>query len=240
MTLLTIVQQHCRVHGLYVPTSVVSNADATTAQLYGLLNELCDEMIDESGYQAVRVQKLWTFIAGEDQGSLVDITGDNGFRYIHGQTMFDRTLRRPVYGPLNDEDWQRIKALPNPGPWYKYRIIGDHLLINPAPASPYLSTIAFEYASSNFIRSSGGTLQKHFEADTDTTVLPETLFQKGLAYRWKQTKGLNYSADERRYYDMLNNFISRDATKPVVNTGKDLMPGVRPGIFVPSGNWPVS
>lgn len=239
MTLLTIVQQHCRVHGLYVPTSVVSNTDATTAQLFGLLNELCDEMIDEAGFQSVKVEKLWTFIAAEDQGSLVDITGDDGFRYVHPNTLFDRTLRRPVYGPLGDEDWQRIKALPNPGPWYKYRILGDHLLINPVPTASTLSQIAFEYASSNFIRSSGGTLQSKFLADTDVPVLPESLFRKGLAYRWKQTKGLNYSADERRYYDMLNNFISRDATKPVVNTGKDLMPGVRPGIFVPSGNWPL-
>ena len=33
--------------------------------------------------------------------------------------------------------------------------------------------------------------------------------------------------------------ISTRSIEPVINTGKDLMPGVRPGIFVPSGNWPL-
>lgn len=238
MSLLTIVQNVCRINGLPIPGFVVSSSDNTTQQMLGLANELLDSMIDESKFQAFTKQVVFSYIAAEDQGDLNTICP--GYLWINNETFFDRTLMRPVYGPILDSEWQALKAIPNPGPWYKYRIMGNHLLINPVPQDP-LSTVAFEYATSYGVLASDGTTAKqYFTADDDTFLLPERILQRGLSYRWKQIKGLPYQADEAAYFSMLNNAIARDATKRRINMGDRKPFDIQPGIFVPSGNWPVS
>jgi len=241
MTLLSIVQDHCRVYALNIPTSVIGSQDTSVAQLLGLLNNLVENLIDENNWQAFTQEALWTMIPGEDQGTFTtDILPDTGFLWAANGTFWDRTLRRPLYGPVTDVEWQALKAIPNPGPWYKYRIRGDHFLINPAPTVGNLSEISFEYATSFAVKSSDGVLRPVFQADTDTSILPEKILKQGLAYRWKELKGLPYQPEMDRYYNMLNNYIARDGTKRVYRLDGANNWDVRPGIFVPSGNWPVN
>lgn len=241
MSLLTIVQEHCRIHALAIPSTVVSSQDTTIKQVWGILNSLIEDVVDESKWQAFTREAIWTLIPGEDQGSIDAILGPNsGFLWFHNETFYDRTLRRPLYGPVSDEEWQALKAIPNPGPWYKYRIRNNHLLINPAPTAGNLSTIAFEYACDCGVLAADGTRKSTFTLDDDTSVLPERILKKGLSYRWKQLKSLPYQADETRYFDMLNNYIARDGTKRTVNLDNRIPMSLSPGIFVPSGNWPVS
>lgn len=239
MTLLTIVQEHCKKNALAVPAVVAASTNTTVVQLQALLNELLEDMVDQSQFQAFTREALFTLVAGEDQGSISTIA-DAGFLWAHNETFYDRTLRRPVYGPLTDVEWQQIKALPNPGPWYKYRIRQNRLLFNPVPTTPY-SLIAFEYASSYGVLAMNGTTYKAaFTVDTDTFVGPEKILKKGLSYRWKRQKGLQYQAEEIEYFDLLNNYIARDATKRAMNMADNCPMSLEPGIFVPSGNWPVT
>ena len=231
MSLLTIVQSHCQVHALNVPTSVIGNQDTTVKQLLGLLNELVEDIVDESKFQAFTQEGTWTMIAGEDQGPISTIA-PNGFLWFHNETFFDRTLMRPLYGPMTDSEWQQLKALPNAGPFYKYRIRGDRLLVNPAPAAPF-STIGFEYASSWGVKTSGGAYKDSFTLDTDLFVLPEKVIKRGLRFKWKQIKGLPYQADEESYYGMLNNYIARDATKRAYNMAEPTSQDLKPGVLVP-------
>lgn len=238
MSLLTIIQNHCQKNTLAVPSTVIGNADTTIVQLLALLNELVEEMVDESQFQAFTREALFTLIPGEDQGSIFAIA-DEGFLWAHNKTFYDRTLRRPLYGPVTDVEWQQLKALVNPGPWYKYRIRENHLLINPVPVTPY-SQIAFEYASSYGVLGADGTTYKaSFTVDTDTFILAEKLLKKGLDFKWKRQKGLQYQADEIDYYKMLNNAIARDATKRPMRMDHEVPMSLRPGVFVPLGNWNV-
>lgn len=233
MSLLTLVQAHCAVNGLNTPSTVASNNDATISQILGILNSLLDEINDQSSFQAYTYEALFTFTAAEDQGALTTLAV-NGFQWMLNGTFYDRTLMRPVYGPVSAVEWQALKAIPNPGPFYKYRIRGNNLLINPAPAAP-LSTVAFEYASSYGVLAADGTTYKqYFTADDDTTVLPESIIRMGLTYRWKQQKGLPYQDDEDRFWSKLNNAIARDGTKKILKLDGPSMPEIQPGIFVPA------
>lgn len=108
------------------------------------------------------------------------------------------------------------------------------------PTDSPFSLIAFEYASSYGVKAADNTLKSAFTADTDTFILPEKILKKGLSFRWKQVKGLNYQADEEAYYKLLNNAIARDATKRPMNMADNVPMSLQPGIFVPSGNWPVT
>lgn len=235
MSLLTIVQSHCRIHALNIPTSVLGNTDVTIGQILGLVNELVEDVVDTSKFQAFTREALFTTTAAEDQGAMTTLA-PNGYLWANNETFYDRTLRRPVYGPINDNEWQALKAIPNPGPFYKYRIRGDHLLLNPVPSTPF-SQIAFEYASSYGVNSIGGVGQASFIADTDVSLLPEKIIKKGLSFRWKRLKGLPYQGDESDYYKLLNSYIAKDGTKRQYDLASGNSNMIKPGIFVPSGNW---
>lgn len=237
MTLLTVVQDFCTINGLATTNIVISSPDATVQQLLGVTNDCVELILDQSGFQAYTYEAVFTTLPQEDQGSIYDL-GNQGLLSIYSNTLFDRTLRRPLYGPVSAEDWQALKALPNPGPFYKYRIRQDRFLINPVPTVPY-SIIAFEYASSFGVKDSLGVPKAVFTADDDTFVLPERLLKRALTFRWKQIKGLPYQSDEAAFYAMLNNYIARDKTKPRIDMAGGNRWQVRPGIFVPSGTWPV-
>lgn len=237
MTALSVIQDHCKLHGLNVPSSVVSTADYTVIQLLAVLNEVLDDMVVESKYQLITREAVFTATAAEDQGAMTTLA-PNGYEWAYNETFFDRTLKRPLYGPLDEVEWQRIKALPNPGPFYKFRIRAGHLLINPAPTTP-LSVIAFEYASNQSVVSSTGIAKQYVTEDADTFGFPERILKKALAARWKNIKGLPYQEDQAAYYKLLNNYIARDKSKARINVAHPEPADIRPGVFVPSGNWNV-
>lgn len=237
MSVLTTIQRHCQVHALSIPTSVVGSADTQTIQLLAILQEALDQMVLESKFQVRTLECLYTLTAAEDQGPVEDLGGGlSGYQCANFETFFDRTLMRPLYGPLNDTEWQEIKALPNPGPFYKFRIRGGNLLINPTPTVP-LSQIAFEYMSSWAVTSSAGVAKALITADDDVFVFPETIVRQWLKFMWKHTKGLPHEVDEKKAYDLLNNYIATDKVKRRINVAHPHATTLRPGVFVPSGNW---
>ena len=236
MTVLSIVQDHCRIHALNVPTAVINSTDTGVQQLFGILKELLDEIVNESKFNVTTMEAVFSTVAGEDQGALQTLA-PFGYQFAYFETFYDRTLRRPLYGPLDETEWQQIKALPNPGPFYKFRIRGDRLLINPAPVAPF-STLAFEYASSWCVKDGGtSALKATITLDNDTFIFPEHLLRKGMMFRWKQIKGLPYQEDQTQYYNLLNNYIARDKVKQRINVANPSQPDIKPGVFVPSGNW---
>jgi hypothetical protein len=235
MSVLTVIQRHCQLHALAIPTSVVSSTDTQVVQLLAVLQEALDQMVLESKFQVRTLECLHTLTAAEDQGSIATIAG-NGYQAANFETFFDRTMKRPLYGPLNDTEWQEIKALPNPGPFYKFRIRGGNLLINPTPTAP-LSQIAFEFMSSWAITSSAGTPKQLITDDGDGFAFPETMVRQWLKFMWKHTKGLPYQADEKKAYDLLNNYIATDKVKRRINVAYPDETTIKPGVFVPTGNW---
>jgi len=234
MSLLTIAQNFCQRTGLPVPTFVIGSTDAQVIQILALLNEVLEDLVDRATWSALTEETTFVTTAGEDQGAMTTIA-PKGFSRVLQETIFNRTLRLPIYGPMRAEQWQALKALPTTGPFYKYRIRGGRLLFNPVAVAGH--TCAFEYASTWIVLALDGTTRRSaFAADTDTTLLDEKLILAGLRWKWRSEKGLDYAEEFRRYEELVNNASGRDATKPVLNMGAGVS-DYRPGIFVPSGNW---
>lgn len=238
MTALATIQRHCQMHSLAVPSTLVGATDTQTIQLIAILNEVLEDIVVESKYQVQTLECVFQLTAGENQGPLSSI-GTQGYYQANFETFYDRTLMRPLFGPLSDTEWQQIKALPNPGPFYKFRIRNDCLLINPAPSEPF-SIIAFEYMSTFIVVANDGTLKANVTADDDIFALPEHIIRKWLIYRWKLIKGLPYQEDQQRAFDLLNNYIARDGVKSRIDVSHPHPADIQPGVFVPSGSWPVS
>lgn len=217
------------------PDAVSTNSDAQVVQILGLLEEEGDSLARRHAWQALQLEATFTSVATESQGAIATLAS-NGFRYIKNETFWDRTNRLPIFGPLNDKEWQAIKAVTSTGPRYHYRIRGGNLLINPVPTAGY--NFYFEYQSLNWILN-GATYKQYFTADADTILLPEDLVLKGLRWRWKKEKGLAFAQDFDDYEDAVLEAIARDGGKPTLNMSNE-EGTVKPGIFVPAGNWSVS
>jgi len=105
----------------------------------------------------------------------------------------------------------------------------------PVPTAGH--TIAFEWVTKNWCESSVGTGQSAWAADNDVGRLDEGLMTAGLIWRWKESQGLEYAEDFRKYEILVNDAIARDGVK-----GHLLMGGTHGSRFigrdsVPEGSW---
>ena len=234
-TLLEIVNKFSSRQGLPTVTQVATSTDTTVLQAMALLNEELEELTDRFAWSQLRREAQFTSVAAESQGEITTIAPD-GFLWIIKDTIYNRTRRLPIFGPMTARNWQFLKALPTTGPFDKYIIRGGELLVNPTMTAGH--DCYFEYASSYAVESATATLKAVFTADDDVLLLPEKVALAGLRWRWKREQGLDYAEEFNRWEAMAANAASRDATKPTLDMGGG-MSGWQPGIFVPAGNWNV-
>jgi len=235
-TLLELVNKVNSRQGLPQVTQVLSSQDSQVLQLAALLNEELEEITDIYAWSDLKQEAVFTSVATESQGAITTIA-PNGFLWIIKDTIYNRTRRLPIFGPMTARNWQFLKALPTTGPFDKYYIRGGQLLVNPTMTAGHVC--AFEYASSQAVLAVDGITKKSaFTADDDSCLLPEKVILAGLRWRWKREKGLDYEEDYVRWQAFAANAASRDATKPTLDMGGG-MAAWQPGIFVPAGNWNV-
>ncbi len=233
MTVLSIAQQFCRRTGLPQPSSVLGSSDAQVLQIAALIEEEGNDLAARGAWEGLTFEAVHTTLALEDQGTIESIAP--GYRYVANQTIWDRTDRLPIIGPMDGTEWQSLKGLSNTGPRYMYRIRGGKLLSNPAPVAG--NTWAFEYVSKYWILGADGvSYRNYFTLDTDTVLLPEELILMGIRWRWLREKGLDYAELFRTYEMQVKDAMGRDGTKPVINMGQHRT-GPRPGVWIPSGSW---
>lgn len=236
MSLLTIIQSVCPRLALATPTIVIGSTDPQVKQLQALLEELGQVLVTDYKWQVLRRSATWTSTATVSQGSLATRAGAD-FKAIVPETFWNFTLRRPVFGPIDDKDWQMLQAFIPGGPIYQYRISENLIQINPTPVAG--QSYGFIWESRYWILDPDGTTRKEaFTDDDDTCLFDEKMLQVGLQARWNEEKGLPYAELQQRFTNMVNTYQMRDATKPTLSmdqAGSRLVPG----IFVPAGNWPV-
>lgn len=233
MSLLTVVQNFCERTGLTSPATVMGSTDDRIKQIRALLEEEGNDLALRGAWQGMVQEASLTTTATESQGAMTTIAP--GFRSIINQTIWSRSRRLPVCGPLDPQQWQMLKALFVNGPYYRHRIRGGLLLVNPTP--PAGESWYFEYSTSNWILGADGTTYKqYFTLDTDTFLIPESLALMGLRWRWKKEKGFDYAEDFRTYEMQVKDALGRDGGKDTLAMDS-YNEGTRPGIFVPSGTW---
>lgn len=230
---LQIIQDAMGRLGLNQPTAVISSTDPAVLQMLSLLNEEGVELAERCTWQALNNTSQFTTVAAEIQGTIEGLAP--GMRYILNDTIWNRTLRRPIFGPLSPQEFQQQKAMFINGPWNQYRIYGNNLTIFPIPVAG--NTCNFEYVTRYWSTDVTGTTGKeYFSADSDITLLDSNLMTLGLIWRWREAKGLLFDSAFQKYETKFKTISSRDASKPTLNMG-----GVRydilPGVFVPAGNW---
>jgi len=233
MTMLSLIQRHCRRSNIPVPTSVYGSTDDQVLQVMAMLEEEGNDLASRGDWQSLVNEATHTTVATESQGAMTSIA-TNGFSYIKSNTMWDRTENLPVL-VIDAVDWQVEKGFAATSPRYRARLRGGNLIATPTPTAG--NTWAFEYVSLNWILDADTTTYKqYFTEDTDTLLLPDEILLKGLRWRWKKEKGFEYADDFMSYEKMVADALGRDG----INKNLSLSDGVRdkmPGIVVNQGNW---
>jgi hypothetical protein len=187
------------------------------------------------------IQVLTVGIVGQtNQGTLQSILGTPSeiFGFIVNETMWDRSTRRPVFGPKSPLQWQQLQAQLMQGPWYQYTIRGNDLLMIPPPAPGDL--IYFEWIQNTWCTNAGASqLQTFLQADTDVSLLDEVLHVLGGIWRFKEANGLPYQMAQDKYERRFADLTSRDGVKARLDLA-GAQQDIYPGIMVPSGNWPIA
>jgi hypothetical protein len=199
MSLLTMCQAAAAQLSVTVPSLVMLGSDDTSVILRRLADEEGLALMGRYPWQALQREHTFTTTAADTQTGGIP----SDFDRVIPDTVFNRNTRRRVAGPLSPDEWAQTKAslvtYVNP----TFRIRTDAFLMTPNP--PAGETVAYEYISKNFCKSSGGTGQAAWAADSDLGVLDERLMTLGLVWRFRQAKGLPYGEDlalyERRVAD---------------------------------------
>jgi len=233
MTVLSIVQATMGRLSLTRPTVVVTSTDQQVIQMFELLKEEAKALTGRAVWQSMTKQETFVTTATEVQTNM-PIPADLD-RFIP-DTFFNRTQQRYMIGPVTPQEWQALQAQPSLGFVYlAFREREGQFIVNPVP--PAGDTIAYEYVSSYYAKSSADVAKEEFTSDDDTSYLDEELLKLGLRWRWKQAKGLEYGQDYDTYEREVEMRAGNDGgTRALDISGLDRyrFPG-RPNI--PQGNW---
>lgn len=233
MSCLSLIQTVCARLGLTQPNTAVNSTDAQIIQLVAISNEEGQDLAARYPWTALQGEATYTTVALEDQGAVETIAP--GLDYIVNDTIWNRDLRRPVFGPKSQQAWQQQKAFAINGPWSNYRIQQGHIKMFPVPSAG--QDCYFEYISKNWLTdSTGATGYSEWNADTDVSVMDEQLLVLGTIWRWKKYKGFEYAEDFNTYERRVQNAMTRDGGKDWLNLNNTKY-DIFPGVVVPAGSW---
>jgi hypothetical protein len=235
MTLLQIIQKACQSLGITVPNTAVGSADPQIAQLVALAEREGQDLANRYPWQVLQTEVTFTTVAAQIQAQLSTIAPD--FEYLVNDTIWNRTLRRPVYGPKSMPDWQQAKAMQINGPFNSFRIIDDAINFYPNPAVGNLC--AFEYMSRNWVNVNGASATEadNFANDADVPLLSGQIILLGLMWRWKAAKNLEYAEDFQTYENRVADAMGRDAGKAKLSLTGQTEYEINPVVMIPRGSW---
>lgn len=212
MSLLSIIQNSCRLLSLPVPDVVVASTDVQVQQLYALANEEGNELSTSHDWQVLTRQHEFLTTATEVQP---DAVPDDWQRFLPN-SFWDRTKMRPLVGPITPQQWQAMKAYPAAQTYYiTFRERDNEFLTFPTPSAG--DQIDYEYVSKNWAQTATGTPIPEFTADTDIPYLSEHIFILGIRWRFLKSKGIDYAQDFDTYQRELQKEQGREQGATALN-----------------------
>lgn len=151
-----------------------------------------------------------------------DYSLPSDFERAIDNTFWDRTRYWSMRGPQSPQQWQVYKSsvIGRASIQRRYRfreILGtQRISIDPTPFDNG-SSLVFEYVSNAWCKSSGGTPQTSWQADTDTGVIDEYLIQLYVQYMLLRRLGLSYSEELAEYERQLDKAIAQDGASAILD-----------------------
>ena len=198
MTLLTICQTAAEEVGFTAPGTIISNTDATAIRLKRIASRVGKTMAKKNWPELI---KPYTFSTSAAEPQYVF---PSDFRSMINNTAWNQTTDKQIF-LLTPQLWSYEKSANVTTIEDKMRFLGDDaapsvgskLTLHPTPNA--IETIRFEYYSTSWCTSGGGTEQSDFAADSDLVVLDEDLFTLGVVWRMLKSIGQPYTEEKTEF-----------------------------------------
>lgn len=235
MSILSIVSTLKNKYNLPTLGVFLTSTQPTDRQLQALLVELLDDLTTRN-FRVARRRATGVSIAGTDQGTFAARFGVPYDEIIPG-TLWDNTARRPLIGPQTDQEWQLTQANPASGPSFFYKVLEGRFLVWPAMSAGLQLSCLVQFWE--LVTDSTGAVRRRYPTDdADLFIVPDRVIRTGLEYLWLKLKSQPYETCQQEYERYVAEEQLSQDSMPVLN----LAPAeqtIRPGIWVPAGNWNV-
>jgi len=218
MSLLSVVQAVCRQLGLPQPVAAFSATDDMVEQIVILAQEAGDDLMRDHDWSVLTVVKDFTGSGVQEQTEppSVSIAFD---RFAQNTDIWDLGRKWKLVGPHTPHEWQRITIDDVGRPYGYWTMLGG--LINILPVAAVTDTFRYTYITKNWIRVALGNQASdigEWNADTNTSLMPERLIKLSTIWRWKQAKGLSYEEDMATFEREKIRHIARDRGPRMITT----------------------
>jgi hypothetical protein len=199
MSLLQVVKSVMDSNGWpEVVISVSSSQDQNMRQAFALANKTLQDISFSKNWPVLMREHTFTTVAGQD---LYDLPPD--FHHLVVPSAVNATQYYQLKGALTSIQWFRLAL--NGGMnggfngyvnWASgFRIVPfkKQFQIAPMPSGAY--DMVFVYITSDIAATSDGTPTSRYTQDDDVSLIDETMVEAGLQWRWRQKKGLDYTAE---------------------------------------------
>ena len=214
MTLLSICQNVADFTGFERPVTVIDNTDPIARQLLALAQREGKQLMRTSDWAILKKEHTFSTSSGTAAYAL-----PSDFDRLVLETSYNRSDNDILTGPISSSEYQLVNhGMATTGTTEKFRLkAASNALkfeLDPTPSST--QTIGFEYVSSQFCQSSGGSGQAVWTADTDTGILDETNMEMGITWRFQAAHGLDYAESYRQYQLEVRQAIARNGSAPIL------------------------
>jgi len=214
MTILSMCQNVADFTGFERPTSVISNTDPIARQLLALAQREGKQLMRVSDWAILKKEHTFSTSSGTAAYAL-----PSDFDRLVLETSYNRSDNDILTGPITSSEYQLVNhGMATTGTTEKFRLKATSnalkFELDPTPSST--QTIGFEYVSTQFCQSSGGSGQAVWTADTDTGILDETTMEMGITWRFKAAHGLEYGEDYKQYQLEVRQAVARNGSSPVL------------------------
>ena len=161
-----------------------------------------DEVLTSASLTSTQLASA-TSVAGSVTFSKTIYPLPDDYETITDNTHWDKTKHWQMLGPVDAQQWQWLKSgYISTGPRVRWRILGNTFQIWP----PYNTQeyLGFEYRSKGWVRSAANAVKNSFTADTDTTVLDDTIIVLATKLKYFQIKSFDTTALQQDYQRYLS------------------------------------
>ena len=200
--------------GFERPVTVIDNTDPIARQLLALAQREGKQLMRTSDWAILKKEHTFSTSSGTAAYAL-----PSDFDRLVLETSYNRSDNDILTGPISSSEYQLVNhGMATTGTTEKFRLkAASNALkfeLDPTPSST--QTIGFEYVSTQFCQSSGGSGQAVWTADTDTGILDETTMEMGITWRFKAAHGLDYAEDFRQYQLEVRQAVARNGSAPIL------------------------
>lgn len=219
MTILSAIQNVCKVVGLEVPTTVLASTARDHVELAALANEMADRIAQSHDWQTL---KSLATITGDGVTESHSLPADYA-RMLKKAQVWSSSLETPLTPIPDTDEWLGLDVQSFDFVVNAWTLYGDQIHIKPALASTV--TAKYFYIINTIVTANDSSAKTTFTADDDMFRLSERLLTLGMIWQWRAYKGLPYQEDMQTFEALKEALVGQDKGSRMMRLGHVRLPG---------------